>query len=62
MLLSGPVKVFSVMEERKNQRKIKDTLPFDKWIFRNAQPDRDDHRRNFVARDHDSALPLGVCT
>jgi hypothetical protein len=50
------------MEERKNQRKIKDTLPFDKWIFRNAQPDRDDHRRNFVARDHDSALPLGVCT
>ena len=51
------------MEERKKTNvKFKDPLPFEKWIFRNAQPDRDDNRRINVARDHDSALPWGVCT
>jgi hypothetical protein len=29
--------------------KVKDPLPFEIWIFRNGQPDRDDDRRIFVA-------------
>jgi len=40
------VEVLSVIEERKE---YKDPSSFEKWIFRNGQPIRDDNSRIFVA-------------
>ena len=49
-IYSGPVKVLSVIEERINITwKGKYPLSFQIWIFRNGQPDQDDHRRILVS-------------
>jgi hypothetical protein len=47
---STPVKVLTVIEERKHLcKKIKDPLLFEIWIFRNGHPDCGDDRIIFVA-------------
>jgi hypothetical protein len=51
------VKVLTVIEERKHLRKkIIDPLLFEIWIFHNGQPDWDDDRRIFVAKNKDRKL------